>query len=530
MSLKRSKSLIGLAFSSIWILLALYGCFLWFVCRVYVPEGNSLLLRYKGPLILGTASEPEPGRLAQPGELGVMEEMRGPGRHFYNPIYWERKIVPDVMIYPGQIGVVTSKVGKSLPPGEFLVDGNLDGDHRTQHQGILRKVFGPGRYRANPYAYEFKIVGREVTSFGNQEKTSGWVEIPTGYVGVVTMQADNPSLDLIAGIQDKVLQPGLYPINPKEQQIDIINVGYRETSIQTEKQVARDGSTAYDEQGEPLAVSDTGINFPSNDGFDIQLDFSAIWGVMPSDAAEIVRMFGNIDAVREKVIEPQSESICRNNGSKMGAVELLIGESREAFQTSVSEEFQSVLAEKHISLLYGLVRHIYIPQEVRAPIQKGYVADELKLTRDEETITARMEANLREAESKVELEAERIRVDTERMRANVMAEGEKEAKEIEAETEKLVAAIDRETAELDAEKTVMLGRAESGAKQMSAEATADKFRLAVEAFGNPGAYNKWQFAEELPTDLELKLFYAGEGTLWTDLQSITPTLPLNGKK
>lgn len=210
----------------------------------------------------------------------------------------------------------------------------------------------------------------------------------------------------------------------------------------------------------------------------------------------------------------------------MGAVELLVGESREGFQTSVSDEFQGVLGSKSISLLYGLVRHIYIPQEVRLPIQKGYVSDELRLTRDEETKTARIEANLREAESKVDLEAERIRVDTERLRAGVMAEGEKKAKEIAAETVQLVAQIDRETAELDAQKDVMLGRAESGAKQMAAEAIADKFRLAVKAFGSPSAFNKWEFAEQLPASLDLKLFYAGEGTLWTDLENITPTVPL----
>ncbi len=487
MSIKRHTSLIGLAFSSIWILVALYGCFLWFACRVYVPEGNSLLLRYKGPLVFGQRIDPQPGRLAQEGELGVLEEMRGPGRHFYNPIYWERTIVPDVIIYPGQIGVVTSKAGMPLPAGKFLVDGDLDGANRAVNQGILRKVFGPGRYRANPYAFEFKIVGHETANVGNQEKTSGWVEIPTGYVGVVTMQTDNPALGLVPGIQDGVLQPGLYPINPKEQQIDIINIGYRETSIQVEKELDAGGKPLYDEQGEPLAVTDTGINFPSNDGFDIQLDFSAIWGVMPENAAQIVRLFGNIDAVDDKVIEPQSESICRNNGSKMGAVELLIGESREEFQTAVSSDFQDVLADKHISLLYGLVRHIYIPQQVREPIQKGYVADELKLTRDEETKTARIEADLREAESKVQLEAERIRVDSERMRASVFAEGEKEAREIDAETKKLVAVIDRETAELDAQKLVTLGRAEAGAEQLSAEAKADKFRLAVQAFGSPRA-------------------------------------------
>ncbi|WP_286764491.1 MULTISPECIES: SPFH domain-containing protein [Rhodopirellula] len=525
MSLRRHKSWIGLAFSGLWILGGLYFAFLWFFCRVYVPEGHSLQLRYKGPLVL-TAPEAEPNRLAGEGEVGVRAKMKGPGRHFYNPIYWQRNVVPDTVILPGEIGVVTCKVGDSLPKGEFLVDGDLDGENQATQRGILRKVFGPGRYRANPYAYEFKIVKREVKRYGNQEKNSGWVEIPTGYVGVVTLQTNNKQAGLEKGVQSKVLQPGLYPVNPNEQQIDIINVGYNESSIEVQKQVDAQGNQMHDEHGEPLATRDTGINFPSNDGFDIQLDFSAIWGVMPENAAQIVRVFGNLDAVEQKVIEPQSESICRNNGSKMGAIELLIGETREQFQTDVSEDFQSVLSEKEISMLYGLVRHIYIPKNVREPIQKGYVSDELKLTRDEETKTARIEANLREAERKVDLEAERVQVDTERLRAGVLAEGEKKAKEIAAETERLIAQIDRETAELDAQRSVLLGRASAEAKQMAAEATADKFRLAVQAFGSPSAFNKWEFAEQLPTSLDLKMFYAGEGTLWTDLESVQPTLPL----
>ncbi|MCC9643904.1 band 7 protein [Rhodopirellula sp. JC740] len=525
MNLRRHKSWIGLAFSGLWILGGLYIAFLWFVCRVYVPEGHSLQLRYKGPLVL-TAPEAAPNRLAAEGQVGVRAKMKGPGRHFYNPIYWQRNVVPDVVILPGEIGVVTCKVGDSLPQGEFLVEGDLDGENQAIHRGILRKVFGPGRYRANPYAFEFKIVKREVKKFGNQEKRSGWVEIPTGHVGVVTLQTNNAEAGLVKGVQSKVLQPGLYPINPSEQQIDVINVGFNESSIAVSQQVDAQGNSLHDEHGEPLAIQDTGINFPSNDGFDIQLDFSAIWGVMPENAAQIVRVFGNLEAVEQKVIEPQSESICRNNGSKMGAIELLIGETREQFQTDVSDDFMKVLADKKISMLYGLVRHIYIPKNVREPIQRGYVSDELKLTRDEETKTARIEADLREAERKVDLEAERVQVETERLRAGVLAEGEKEAKEIAAETERLVAQIDRETAELEAQRSVLLGRATAESKQMSAEATADKFRLAVQAFGSPTAYNKWEFAEQLPTSLDLKMFYAGEGTLWTDLNNIQPTLPV----
>ena len=66
---------------------------------------------------------------------------------------------------------------------------------------------------------------------------------------------------------------------------------------------------------------------------------------------------------------------------------------------------------------------------------------------------------------------------------------------------------------------------------MVEEATAGRFKLAVEAFGTPTAYNHWIFATGLPEDVDLKLIYAGEGTLWTDMQDlgVRANLPLNQK-
>ena len=507
--------------------LTVAGGFHWFVNRVYVPEGQNLLLRYKGPLLIGSRDQATPGQFAKEGQIGVYRELRGPGRHFYCPIWWKRTLVPDVIIGSGQLGIVRSKMGNPLPAGQYLVDGELG---QTPHKGILRKAFGPGRYRVNSHAYEFDVVQTNRVVDRNQEKHSGWLEIPTGYVGVVTLLADNPITKKSKGIQHEVLPPGLYPVNPKEQQIDIVEIGFRETSITVDKQMDRNGKVAHDESGEPLAVEESGINFPSNDGFKIQLDFTAVWGVMPNQAAAVVRTFGNIGAVEDKVIEPQSESICRNNGSKMGAVELLVGKSRLQFQKDTSLAFQDVLKEKNVTLLYGLVRHIYIPREIRIPIQNGYIANELKLTREQERDTAKTEANLREAEKRVELESERVRVETAKLVAEVMAEGEKESREIAAETVQLVAAIDKQIADLDAKKQIVLGEARAKAQQMSEEATAQKFKLAVEAFGSGSAYNKWQFAQGLPKNIDLQLFYAGEGTLWTDLKNSVPTIPLRAAK
>ena len=226
------------------------------------------------------------------------------------------------------------------------------------------------------------------------------------------------------------------------------------------------------------------------------------------------------------MIIPQSESISRINGSKMGANELLVGETRQKFQTNVSDHFQDVLKDKHLSLLYGLVRHIYIPKDIRTPLQEGYVSDELKLTREEERTTKTAEGELREAEKKVIQETEKVRNETAKMVAAAIAEGQKEVGEIEAATKQQVAGVEKQIAEFDAKKTEQLGRATATADQLMKEAQSQKFDLAVKAFGNSGAYTKWQFAEGLPEDIQLQLFYAGEGTLWTDLKGITPTLPL----
>ncbi len=527
----RSRMVGSLLGMTILVALAGWLAIQWGYNRMYIEEGESLLLRYKGPplpFLPGGRPPATPGQFAKvdaeggPLELGILEQMRGPGRHFYCPLWWETRRIPDQVVEPGEVAVVTSKMGKALAPDTFLVDGDL-GD--TEYKGILRKAFGPGRYRVNTYAYEFTTIELEKITSGNQTKYAGWVDIPTGYVGVVTNLTDNPITGETAGIQQSVLPPGLYPTNPNEQQIDIVEIGYREKSITANLRLDQNGQLVIDESGEPILADDaSGITFPSNDAYQISMDFTAIWGIMPSQAPEVIKRFGNVDAVEMKVVVPQIESICRNNGSKLGAVELLEGESRQKFQDATKEEFKEVLAAKGITLLEGVVRHIYIPRDIRLPIQNAYIADERKLALKQKQLTTKTEADLKEATAQVELEQEKVRVDTDKQVAKRMAEGEKTAQETIAKTLQLVAAIDKDTAVLEAQANVVLGEAEAKAKQLSEEAKADKFHLAVEAFGSGSAYNQWVFASGLPEDIRLKLLYAGEGTFWTDLKGFNEAL------
>lgn len=502
------------------IMLILMGglFFHWTINRIYVHEGQSLQLRYKGPLIFGSRIQAEPGMWAKEGQMGVQQELRGPGRHFYCPIWWERKIVEDIVIKPGEIGEVTCKLGKNLEGANFLVEGDIG---NTQHKGVLRKVLHPGRYRINPYGYTVEVKKRIDFTSGQSNKVAGWVEIPTGYVGVVTQLSDNPASNSKKGVQEEVLPPGNYPINGREKQIDIVEIGYRHSTIRVEVKRDAEGNTLVDENGEPLiADAHSGIAFPSADGFPMHIDFTGIWGLMPNQAPHAVRTFGNVDQVEKKVVLPQIESICRNNGSEYKAVQLLVGSDREVYQKTCLDQFHSVLDDKEITLLYGLVRHVYIPKQVREPIQMAFIADELKLTREEEQTTAKEEAKLREAENKVGLATDTVDADTEKQVQEAKAAGSREAAKIHAETEKLVAAINKETEALKAEAVTILGEATNNGKKLVEESKADRFKLAVEAFGSAKAYNDWFFATNLPENVDLNFLYAGEGTLWTNMNGV----------
>ena len=521
------------------------GFWQWGACRIEVPPGSSLLLRYKGAWPFGSsgAKTVAEGTLVKvddrgnPVGVGILEAMPGPGRHFYSPLEFETTVVPDLVIPPGKLGVVVSRMGKPLPPGTYLADE--DG-----FRGIRRRVLTPGRYRLNSYAYEVRVVDVDACVEAGtrlRRREGDPTMIPPGYVGVVTNKTENLRTGETQGIQKEVLQPGIYFFNPEEKRIDVISVGYNETTMMVETDAAATAEARRaaalpsttdpraDRLGrasgvDPVYKAGKGIEFPSNDGFLIHLDFTAIWGILPEQAPVVVRQFGTLKDVEQKVVLPQIGSICRLHGSKRGAVDLLVGESREAFQDETSLELERVLTAKKLSLLFGLTRHIFVPAEVREPIQKGKIADELTKTREQEQLTAKAQADLTEAKAKVTLEERRTQAETGKLVAQVEAEGEKKAREVEASTEKLRAEIDAKTAAVEAQSTKVLGEAGAKKTSLTRQAEADRFRLYVDALGGPEAYNQYVFADGLSTDLKLGVFYAGPGTFWTDLKGFEQAL------
>ena len=193
------------------IIAVVFAVFLWTCCRVYVPAGQMAIVTAK------TGKPLPPGRiLAEPGEKGVQRVPLAEGRHFLNPINNDWRIVPATTIPAGSVGVVTSKTGKELAAGEILAP---DEDSK----GVWRRVLGPGTYRLNPEGYDIAVMNA--------------INIPIGYAGVVTSLAGKPAPKGHfagpgeKGVREKILQPGLYYVNPRAYQVDVVEVGMNQVSI-----------------------------------------------------------------------------------------------------------------------------------------------------------------------------------------------------------------------------------------------------------------------------------------------------------
>ena len=69
-----------------------------------------------------------------------------------------------------------------------------------------------------------------------------------------------------------------------------------------------------------------------------------------------------------------------------------------------------------------------------------------------------------------------------------------------------------------------MGEADATKTELTNQAEAELFSQYVASLGGPEAYNRYVFAESLPDDMRLGVFYAGQGTFWTDLKGMEQTL------
>lgn len=543
------RKLIGALVAVGGILVAIVLGWVWCCCRFYVPAGHMAIVTAKtgDPLPAGAI-------LAEEGQKGVRREPLAEGRHFLNPITHDWRVVPITRIPAGSVGLVTSKNGKELPSGEILAP---DRDSK----GVWKDVLGPGSYRLNPEGYTVDILNA--------------INIPIGYVGVVTSQTGKPAAaGLFAqpgekGVLEKVLQPGLYYVNPRAYQVDVVEIGMNQVSIvgksgtvvltkaqsqsanglgdlqkqtiakQEQKRaeyVSRNADAGMKTKGgvpqASLSASDSvafGMNqfvqFPSSDGFAIMLDMTVEFELMPESISKIFMLYGDLPAVVSKIIMPQILSISRMKGSDYKAREFIDGEGRQKFQTEMTEELVRVMKEKSIVVRNAIVRHVEVPAEILAPIQSAAIAKEQDLTNVTQQETEKRRAELNTETAKVVQLRREVEQETAKLVATIAAETKKDVAGIEADAKLAVAKIDLDCAKIQAQIIETKGLADVQARfTVENEEARGKQRIAA-AFKDRSLWADLKFAEALNPDLSIRVLHAGEGTLWTDLKGSSLAIP-----
>jgi hypothetical protein len=516
--------LIGAILAAVAAFVVVYeGFWVWVVENTEVPPDKMLIL------IAKTGQQMPPGQIiASPGQKGVLLEPRGPGRHFINPFLYERQVKDQIVVRGGEVGVVISKFGKELPPGEFLAG--------PDERGIQRDVLLPGTYKLNPYAYEVRVLKM--------------VEVEPGYVGVVTARSGKPASSQLAepgerGVQKAVLQPGLYALNPEAFSVEQIEIGFNQVTMahagklpatQTTGQIpGRDRQAAVLGKGLPAEEKLQGqsglqvlpaVTFPSSDGFEIMIDVTLLWQLLPQDAPSVVARYGNIKKIEQNILIPQINSTARIKGSTFGAVDFILGDKREEFQHAFQSTIESTLREKKLQVDLALVQDTLVPDNISGPIQDARIAAEWNLTNAEKTRTEAKKAQLDETVGRIRQTEQVVEFETQRLEGNIRAEQEKQVNQIAAETRLQVAELARQTAAIRADVRRKLGSAEAKVVEMKGRAEGEGYALQVKAAGTPQDYIDLEFAKQLPVKLQLSLIYAGPGTLWTDLEKAGQAAPL----
>ena len=464
-------------------LLVYQGLWQWMVCRRYCRAGHSLQVTN----VLGKAAPQD--SYAGEGEKGVLKQMRGPGRHFLSPIRYSVKEVKNVVINPGQVGLVVNRLGQDLPVGRFIAEAHEKGTQRT--------VLTPGVWRINDHGQTVECKAATI--------------IPPGYVGVQTLREGASK-----GILKETLQPGYYNNNERHVLIKMVEIGYQVWEVTTEYTWER----AADKDGRKMMAKKfrdgTGVSFPLADGKEMHLDFTVVWGIFPENAARITREYGTVSMVESKIIEPQVLSICKNLGSNLTTKEFIEGETREEFQTKVTATLKEMGERKGLRILVALVRGFHPAEDIKATIQARMLAEEEKETLRIEEMTDRIAAQLRQAEKMVDIAIKDFDGETSALIAKEREEGNRKAAETRARADRIVAGLVKLEKELQAEARRIAGQAEADVIEANKTAEATELKLLISAYGGPEAFNLSTFAEGLSSQLQIRYLTHGSGTLWTD--------------
>jgi regulator of protease activity HflC (stomatin/prohibitin superfamily) len=398
-------------------------------------------------------------------QKGIVLKPATEGLYWKNPYTWDWVIIEKVEIPQGKLGVLIRQHGDDLPLGEIIAGEG--------QKGILPEPLKPGRWPVNTLVH--KVVKYDA------------VEVPPGYVGVVTMLAGkkpgDSNLFVVKegekGVQQRTLPAGTYYPNPFVKRIDVVDLR----------------AHRFDMQGTDA------IRFPSSDGFPITMVGTIEWYIAQNKVPEVYVKYVDkrdvITCIVEKIILPNARAFSRIEGSKHLARDFISGVTRQKFQDAFLVGLQTACGKQGIIIKSALVRDTVPPDEIANPIRRREIA-----IREREKYGQEKDREIQEKQLSMEtkLMARKTEVKDAEARVSIAVTKAKENQRvalIDAKRKLEVAKLELKAAKDQASALVEKGRAEADVILYNNKAKAAGIKAAREAFGDGATYVQYLYFQKI---------------------------------
>lgn len=419
------------------------------------------------------------------GQKGKQVNYLPSGSYRINTLLFEVFTTDPVSIDDDQVGIVTTRDGKSLEPGN-IAGRELPGNNHNSFQdfdkfleaggnkGLQQQVILAGSYYLNPWAVDVEKVSMTVVPIGS-------VGVVISYVGEEGQDVTGTSFkhgNLVnkgkKGVWSEPLGPGKYPINPHVTKVELVPT----TNLVLNWASARTESHQLDKNLSTITVR-------SKDGFPFNLDVSQIIHIPMNEAPKVIARFGSMQNLVSQVLEPTIGNYFRNSAQDSDVIAFL--SKRKERQDDAKSKISKVLDEYNVNAVDTLIGDINPPESLMKTLTERKIADEQVATYSAQMTAQKTRQTLKKEEALADMQKDLVTADQSVIIADKTAQASVKKSQGESQSIQIKAEADAKATELianaEATRITLTGNAEANKILAIGKSTAEAYKLQVQSMG-----------------------------------------------
>jgi len=425
--------------------------------------------------------------LANGGERGPQLAVIPPGNYRINTALFTIRPCPAVEIPADQIGIVETMEGVPLSTGSGDIAGPVIEGHNSfqdaqafvdhrGRKGLQEEVLLPGRYFINPKFAQVEVVDMTVVPIAQ-------VGVVISYVGSLgedvtgsAFKHGNMVIKGQRGVWVDPLDPGKYPINHRTTKIELVPTANVVLNWAT-------GKTEAHKLDERLSS----ITVRSQDGFTFNLDVSQIIHIPRNAAPKVIARFGSMANLVTQVLEPTIGNYFRNAAQKSDVIDFL--KERVNRQSEARQAITAALSEYDVGAVDTLIGDIVPPEALMKTLTDRKLAEQERVTYDTQRAAQEVRKQLAQAQAQADTQPQVVNAERQVEIATFDAQTKIRRAEGDAKSKQI-------NAEVDARVLLLVGEAEGKKVTAVGNAEAEVLKRKGEAI-NPGNYATIEVARAL---------------------------------